>query len=107
MASVRLTHQAEKDLGAVIEYYLNVGVHGFVDILEAELLEKLRSLESFPRMGREIPELGDSSMREVFVRNYRIAYHVDENDEEVTVLTIFHSSKELGCAAARSFFRTA
>lgn len=96
MASVRLTHQAKKDLSAVIEYYLQVGAHGFVDLLEAELLEKLRSLESFPRMGREIPELGDSSMREVFVRSYRIAYHLDRNDDDVTVLTIFHSSKELG-----------
>ncbi len=96
MAVVHLTSQAEKDLNAVIDYYLNVGPVGYIDVLEDELISKMRSLESFPRMGRQVPEIGDPSIREVFVRNYRVVHHVDDRDESVLILTIFHSSKDFG-----------
>ena len=47
-------------------------------------------------MGRVVPEIGDEAMREVIYRNYRIVYVVDRDDEEVEVLTIFHSSRQFG-----------
>ncbi len=60
------------------------------------MIEKIRPLERFPRLGRVAPEIGDEAIREVLYRNYRIVYVVDRDDEEVEVLTIFHSSQQFG-----------
>mgnify|MGYP006450680309 CR=1 FL=1 len=35
-------------------------------------------------------------MRDVFWRNYRITYVVNRGDEEVEVLTLFHSLQQSG-----------
>ena len=96
MAHVRLTEQAQSELDAIIEYYERVGATDFAEVFEENVIAKIRPLERFPRMGRVVPEIGDEAIREVIYRNYRIVYVVDRDDEEVEVLTIFHSSQQFG-----------
>lgn len=96
MAHVRLTKQAQEELDAIIEYYERVGAADFAAILEEKVIEHMRRLEHFPRMGRVVPEIEDDAVREVLYRNYRIVYVVDRDEEEVEVLTIFHSSQQFG-----------
>lgn len=96
MAQVRLTEQAQRELDAIIEYYERVGATAFAEVFEEKVIEKIRPLARFPRMGRVVPEIEDEAIREVLYRNYRIVYVVDRDDEEVEVLTIFHSSQEFG-----------
>ena len=100
MASVRLTEQAQNELDAIVAYYERVGAVEFAGVFEAKVIEKTRMLEQFPRMGRMVPEIGDEAMREVIYRNYRIVYVVDREDEEVEVLTIFHSSQQFGASGS-------
>ena len=96
MARVHFTEQAQNELDAVIEYYERIGVDDFAEVFEEKVIGKIRPLEQFPRMGRIVPEIGDEAIREVLYRSYRIVYVVDQGDEEVDVLTIFHSSKQFG-----------
>ena len=96
MATVRLSSQAERELSAVLDYYDLIGASGFAEVFEAKLIEKLRRLEQFPRLGRIVPEIRDESIREVLHRNYRIVYMLDRDEEEVLVLTIFHSAQQFG-----------
>ena len=96
MARVRLTEQAQSELDAIIEYYERVGAADFAEVLEEKVVEKIRPLERLPRMGRVVPEIRDEAIREIIYRSYRIVYVVDADDEEVEVLTIFHSSKQFG-----------
>lgn len=96
VAYVRLTRQAEDELDAIIDYYERVGADEFASVFEEKVIEKLRALEHFPRIGRIVPEIDDDAIRELIYRNYRIVYVVDREDESVTVLTIFHSSKQFG-----------
>ena len=96
MAHVRLTEQAQSEPDAIIEYYERVGSTDFAEVFEEKVIAQIRSLERFPRMGRIVPEIGDEAIREVLYRNYRIVYVVDRDDEEVEVLTIFHSSQQFG-----------
>jgi plasmid stabilization system protein ParE len=96
VAQVRVTEQAQSELDAIIEYYERVGAADFAEVFEEKVIAKLRPLERFPRMGRIVPEIGDEAIREVLYRNYRIVYVVDRDDEEVEVLTIFHSSQQFG-----------
>ena len=96
MARVRLTEQAQSELDAIIEYYERVGASDFAEVFEEKVIEKIRPLEQFPRVGRIVPEIGDEAIRDVLYRHYRIVYVVDRDDEEVDVLTIFHSSQQFG-----------
>lgn len=96
MAYVRLTGQAERELDAIIEYYEQVGASDFAEVFEEKVIEKIRLLERFPRMGCTLPEIEDEAIREVIYRSYRIVYVTDEDDEAVEVLTIFHSSQQFG-----------
>ncbi len=96
MAQVRLTEQAQSELDAIVAYYERVGAAEFAEVFEERVIEKIRPLERFPRMGRVVPEIKDDAIREVIYRQYRIVYVVDADDEEVEVLTIFHSSQQFG-----------
>lgn len=83
MAHVRLTEQAQRELDAIVAYYERVGAAEFAEVFEEKVVEKLRLLERFPRMGRVVPEIGDEAIREVLYRSYRMVYVVDRADEEV------------------------
>lgn len=95
MAHVKLSKQAEADLEAIVDFYDGINAE-LSYVLEEMLLARLEQLEDFPRSGRIVPEIGEVSIRELIYRNYRIVYYVDEEDAEVEVLTIFHSSRDFG-----------
>jgi len=96
VARVHFTEQAQSELDAIIEYYERIGADDFAEVFEEKVIEKIRPLEQFPRMGGTVPEIGDEAIREVLYRNYRIVYVVDRDEDEVDVLTIFHSSQQFG-----------
>ncbi len=73
-----------------------MGAADFAEVFEEKVIEKIRSLERFPRLGRLVPEINDEAIREVLYRNFRIVYLVDRDDEAVAVLTIFHASQQFG-----------
>lgn len=95
MAVVRWSSQAGKDLEAISDHYGEVAPT-YAERFEEQVFETTRRLEIFPRSGRVIPEAEDEQLREVMYREYRIMYHVDEADEQVLILTILHSSRQVG-----------
>lgn len=50
-----------------------------------------RSLRKFPRRGRTVPEIGDESIREIFVKSYRLIYEI--RDREIVVLAFLHGAR--------------
>ena len=50
-------------------------------------------LKTHPRMGRIVPEIGHASIREISVGNYRLIYHLTEEDL-AEVLTVHHSARK-------------
>ena len=95
MARVLIAKQARADLDAIVAYYEQVNLE-YALVFEEKVLTRMRQLERYPRLGRMVPEIKDESMRELIYRSYRIVYYVDEADEDVKVLTIFHSSRQFG-----------
>lgn len=55
-----------------------------------DIFDKTKSLSSFPRMGRKVPEVKRVDVRELLFGNYRIIYHYSELTQQVTVLTVRH-----------------
>lgn len=57
------------------------------------LIDKCEYLIDNPEIGRIVPELSDSQIRELIVKNYRIVYlHIDE---EIQILTVFEGHRLL------------
>jgi toxin ParE1/3/4 len=61
----------------------------FIDLL----LEKGDLIGSFPDMGRIVPELSRSEIREILVGNYRIVYR--RTAAHIEILTVFEGHRSL------------
>ena len=51
-----------------------------------------QSLKKFPQRGRIVPELRDASVREIFVKQYRLIYEIGPN--RVVVLSFLHGARQ-------------
>jgi plasmid stabilization system protein ParE len=58
-----------------------------------ELRTAARTLRTVGGRGRVVPEADDASVREIFVKSYRLIYLV--RNDEVTILAIIHGARDL------------
>ena len=56
-----------------------------------EVKEAAASLTEMAERGQIVPEFGDSSIRELLVRPYRLVYRVQP--EQVTILAVIHGAR--------------
>jgi plasmid stabilization system protein ParE len=57
---------------------------------EAQLAAQ--SLKKFPQRGRIVPELRDSAVREIFVKQYRLIYELGSN--RVMIISFLHGARQ-------------
>ena len=55
-------------------------------------LEVAGSLATFSDRGRVVPEIGDVTLREMFVYRYRLLYRV--RDERVVIVAFLHGARD-------------
>jgi toxin ParE1/3/4 len=82
--------QAIADVEAIRTYIARDSPHS-ADLLVAALVAAVSRLETSPRSGRIVPEIGDDALREVIHGNYRIVYRL--RDERVEIVTVFHGAR--------------
>ena len=92
---VRWSHEAVTDLEAIAEYISKDSAYYAAAFVE-EILSVARSLDHFSERGRIVPEVGDSTVRELFVKGYRLLYKI--GDDFVLVLGVIHGRRDLGRA---------
>jgi addiction module RelE/StbE family toxin len=92
MAQVRWTPQSLNDIEHIAEYIARDS-EVFASIQTERFFEAVKILEDQVKAGRIVPEIDDSSVREVILGYYRIIYRV-VNDEQVDILTIHHSRRD-------------
>ena len=86
------TLPASRDLEHIVQFISKDSRHYAQEfVTEAQLIASRLIL--FPRRGRKVPELNNSSIREVFISNYRLIYQVAENN--ILVLALIHGSRDL------------
>jgi len=56
------------------------------------IIEAVERLETFPEMGRRVPEAEEENIREIIFQNYRIIYRLET--EQVLILTILHAARD-------------
>jgi len=58
-----------------------------------ELFNKIEKVQSFPQMGRKVPEIRRKDIKEIAYGNYRFIYKI--SDEAIHILTIRSSKQNL------------
>jgi toxin ParE1/3/4 len=88
---VAWTPEARRTLDEVIEFIAQDSRPGALRVLE-QALDAAASLAALPERGRVVPELGDPSIREIFVYRYRLMYRVSA--ELVAILAFIHGARD-------------
>lgn len=89
---VRWGGPARDDLFQAAEYIARDSRHYASALLDAAR-DAARSLSVFPERGRRNPEIGEESVREVFVQSYRLIYEI--NADAIDVLAFVHGARDL------------
>ena len=85
-----LTKQAALDLQEITEYIARDSIDNAIRFVD-ELLEICRSIPDFPERGRIVPEVGQSQIREIIHKNYRLVYVVRK--DKVFILQVFNAAR--------------
>jgi len=86
------SYEATEDLDAVADYIARDSAF-YAAAFVQEVIEASRSLDMFSERGRIVPEVGNPSIRELFVREYRLIYSIERN--RISVLGLIHGKRDL------------
>ena len=65
----------------------------YAAVFVQRVFDATQSLTSFPNMGREVPEYGDETLRELLFHGYRIVYKIE--GDSVCILLVLHAARDL------------
>ena len=85
-------YEATTDIGELAEYIARDSVF-YASAFVQEIRDASRSLNEFSERGRIVPELGNPNIRELFVREYRLIYSIEES--RVVILGFIHGRRDL------------
>lgn len=92
MGQVIWTEPALSDLRDLMEYVAKDSP-AYAARLGTRIVEAPRGLAQSPRSGGIVPEFDRDEIREIFVRPYRLIYHLDASD--CRVVAVIHASRDL------------
>lgn len=86
------SHEATTDLESLAEYIARDSAFYAASFIQ-EIRDASRSLNEFSERGRIIPELGNPNIRELFIREYRLLYSIEES--RIVILELIHGERDL------------
>ena len=89
---VTWTQTAWNDLETVADYIVKDSCH-YAAAFVRESRDAAQSLAQLARRGRMVPEFRDPSIRELFVRDYRLIYQITEST--IYVIGFVHGARDL------------
>jgi toxin ParE1/3/4 len=63
----------------------------YAELVVERIVGAVTRLESHPRSGRVVPEVGDKLLREIVQGNYRIVYRL--KPDIIEIVTVFHGAR--------------
>lgn len=92
MTAIRWTSTARDDLRAIHAYIARDS-----DVYARRFIQRIKTavagLKTLPEAGAWVAEWERDDLREIFVGNYRVIYHV--TGKRILVLTVIHSARQL------------
>ncbi len=86
------SRRASEDLEAIAGYIAQDS-EAYARSVVRTILQKVRILPDFPRIGRVVPEFEDDTIREIFAFSYRIIYKITE--DEIITAAVVHGRRIL------------
>ena len=86
------TRSAREDLKAVVQYIKRDSPKA-AENFGFRLMTEAESVAEFPRKGRVVPEENDPLIREVICSPYRIVYRIDEQNQMLNIVRIWHAAR--------------
>lgn len=83
---VAWTSRATDDLYAIFES-LSVFSDARAETVTEQIIQQVFLLEQFPRLGRIVPELNISAIRELIIQQYRVVYSLSAQGQ-IEVLAV-------------------
>lgn len=74
-----------------ISDHISVSSVTYADSTILKIVESVKLLETFPRMGRRVPETNRDELREILVFQWRIIYELSEFN--IDILNIVHGAQ--------------
>jgi plasmid stabilization system protein ParE len=87
---VKWSKPAKLDLKQIHDYIVRDSKF-YAQKVSSEIVEKSENLNSFPEVGRVVPEIEDPNIRELLIYSYRLIYEVFP--DKVEVLALIHSKR--------------
>lgn len=84
--------QAQHDLRS-IKHYISLHSSQAAERFGRLLATKTSILEAHPEIGRVFPEVGDVTIREIIIKNYRVIYEVDSLNRRIRILRYWHAAR--------------
>ena len=86
------SYEASADIEALANYISRDSIFYAAAFIQ-ETLDVSRSLDEFSERGHIVPEFGDPNIRELFVREYRLIYSIEE--DRIVLLGLVHGKRDL------------
>lgn len=92
MARIKWLPSAREDLCEITRYYKRHSTD-YAEFLTDRILDAVRLLRDFPKMGTQVPEYREESVRQLIIERYRIIYVVTR--DSVEIMSVIHGSRLL------------
>ncbi len=89
---VAWTESAWSDLSDVADYIAKDSPN-YAAVFVQEVKDVSMTLKALAERGRRVPEFGDSSIRELFIKSYRLIYAI-QNDM-IYIIAFIHGARDL------------
>jgi plasmid stabilization system protein ParE len=87
---VKWTIPAKLDLKSIHDYIARDSKY-YAKKVSQDIIEKTEILNNFPEIGRIVPEIDDTNIRELLIYSYRLIYEVLPTD--ILILTVIHGRR--------------
>lgn len=84
--------EALEDIEAIV-LYIERDSPCYAQIVATKIMAIAEAIPEYPKIGRVVPELGDSQIRERFVYSYRLIYRIEAT--RILVAAVIHGSRLL------------
>lgn len=88
---VKWSKPAKLDLKQIHDYIARDSKY-YAQKVSLEIVEKSEKLNSFPEVGRIVPEINAPNVRELIIYSYRLIYEIFPN--KVEILALIHGKRD-------------
>ena len=94
MVKIKWTEKASKHLQIIYEY-ISADSRIYAKRYVKSLIASTDKLKRMPECGRKVPEFEAYPFREIFFRNHRIVYRINNTDDHIDILAVVHGAQDI------------